>query len=76
MTQAVAQRESLPICLPRGQQHKFHALIAAEEEEFDAQLRKETSGMPPSDPPGEGKTADGMNTFEEYREKSKAAGVM
>ena len=75
MTQAVAQRKTLPICLPRGQQHKFHALITAEEEEFDAQLRTEMSGMPPSAPEA-GKTADGTNTFEEYREKSKAAGVM
>ena len=75
VTQAVAQRESRPIYLPRGQQHKFHALIAAEEEAYDAQLREKKGGGPPG-ASGEGKPADTMSTFEEYREKSKAAGVM
>ena len=75
VSQAVAQRKTQPIYLARGQQHKFHALITAEEEEFDAQLRKE-KGEAPSGAPEERKTAEGMNTFEEYREKSKVAGVM
>lgn len=75
VTQAVAQRESRPVYLPRGQHHKFHALMAAEEEAYDAQLRKKT-GAVPADASEVGKPADGLNTFEEYREKSKAAGVM
>ena len=72
ITQAVAQRKIAPIYLARGQQHKFNALIAAEEEELDAKLRKGKGDVSAQDEKG----ADGTGTFEEYREKSKAAGVM
>ena len=64
-----------PVKFGRGQQHKFHALIAAEEEAFDAQARRgkddgAAGGVP------ERQTAEGHGSFEEYREKSKVAGVM
>lgn len=66
ITEAVAQRKTAPIYLARGQQHKFHSLIAAEEEEWDAKMQK-----------AKGRTEEGgVGSFEEYREKSKAAGVM
>lgn len=66
ITEAVAQRKTAPIYLARGQQHKFHSLIAAEEEEWDAKILK-----------AKGRTEEGgVGSFEEYREKSKAAGVM
>jgi len=43
-------------------------MFAAEEEEWEARMRKKR---------GEGEAKDGdMGSFEEYREKSKAAGVM
>lgn len=35
ITEAVARRQAPPIYLARGQQGKFHALIAGEEEEWD-----------------------------------------
>lgn len=66
ITEAVAQRKLAPIYLARGQQHKFHSLITAEEEEWDAKVLKAKAGT----------EEGGMGSFEEYREKSKAAGVM
>ena len=70
MTEAVAQRKSAPIYLARGQQHRFEQIFAAEEEEWDAKTNKDLKT-------GAGAGADGgTGSFEEYREKSKAAGVM
>ncbi|KAF6219908.1 hypothetical protein HO133_003733 [Letharia lupina] len=70
MTEAVAQRKSAPIYLARGQQHRFEQIIAAEEEEWDAKTDKDQKK-------DDGASADGgTGSFEEYREKSKAAGVM
>lgn len=70
MTEAVAQRKSAPIYLARGQQHRFEQIIAEEEEEWDAKTSKDLKE-------DEGASADGgTGSFEEYREKSKAAGVM
>ncbi|CAF9933136.1 MAG: hypothetical protein ALECFALPRED_005488 [Alectoria fallacina] len=70
MTEAVAQRKSAPIYLARGQQHRFEQIIAAEEEEWDAKTKKDLEK-------DESFKADGgAGSFEEYREKSKAAGVM
>lgn len=69
ITAAVAQRKTAPIYLSRGQQHKYHSLIATEEEEWDTKMKKSKGASDHS--------ADkGMGSFEEYREKSKAAGVM
>lgn len=64
-----------PIYLPRGQQHKFNSLIAAEEEEWDAKMKTEEGGND-DDGGGDGGVEGGLRSFEEYREKSKAAGVM
>ena len=47
--------------LARGQQPRFHAMIAAEEEEWER--RKENDD-------------ERVQSFEEYREKAKAAGVV
>lgn len=70
MTEAVAQRKSAPIYLARGQQHRFGQIIAAEEEEWDAKTDKDQKK-------DDGASANGgTGSFEEYREKSKAAGVM
>ena len=69
ITEAVAQRKSAPIYLARGLQHKFHSLISAEEEEWDARMHK---SKPSTDEDRDRATG----SFEEYREKSKAAGVM
>ena len=72
ITQEVAQRKREPHRFARGQQHKFHALIAAEEEEYDAQLRKEKGTR---DGPDRSK-GESHESFEEYREKTKRAGAM
>ena len=67
----MAQRKSAPIYLSRGQQHRFQSLIAAEEEEWDARMNKDSGIAPGGDVDG-----PALGSFEEYREKSKAAGVM
>lgn len=73
ITAAVARRECAPVYLARGQQHKFQALIAAEEEEFEAKNKLERGeGTGGGDGGGQGTAG----SFEEYREKSKAAGFM
>ena len=75
VTQAVARRKRGPHSFARGQQHKFHSLIAAEEEEYDAQIQKEKEAVS-RDQPGGQNERDRRTSFEEYREKTKAAGVV
>ncbi|KAG8526203.1 uncharacterized protein KY384_000196 [Bacidia gigantensis] len=41
ITEAVVLRQKPPVYLARGQQHRFHSLIAGEEEAYDAKLRSE-----------------------------------
>ena len=65
ITEAVARKEQAPVYLARGQQHRFHAMIAAEEERWEE--RREHSSQISNGSAG---------SFEEYRERSKAAGVM
>jgi ATP-dependent Clp protease ATP-binding subunit ClpX len=65
ITEDVAKKKQAPIYLARGLQHRFNTMFAAEEEEWEARRS------------GKSEEADeGMGSFEEYREKSKAAGVM
>ena len=70
VTEAVAQRKKPPIYLARGQQYRFHAMIAAEEEEWELRMAKEKRER---EDVGSGR---GIESFEEYREKSMAAGTM
>ncbi|KAM0805296.1 P-loop containing nucleoside triphosphate hydrolase protein [Usnea florida] len=70
ITEAVARREVAPIYLARGQQHRFEQLIAAEEETWDAKMNKDREMEDSTGVKGE------MGSFEEYRERSKAAGGM
>lgn len=67
ITEKVAKKEAVPVYLARGQQHKFYALLAEEEEERDRRM-DDAAGKAG----GEGR----RGTFEEYRERSKAAGVL
>ena len=71
ITEDVAKRKQAPIYLARGQQHRFYAMIAAEEEEWEARMRKTNRNESAQNAPGAT-----TGSFEEYREKSKAAGVM
>ena len=90
ITEAVARRRAPLIYLARGQQGKFHALIAAEEEEWD---RRQTvteegdkgkgddgedgqEGGEAEEKAGEAGGDQGAASFEEYRERSRSAGVM
>ena len=75
ITAAVARRECAPVYLARGQGHKFQAMIAAEEEEFDFK-QKPAAGQGSDRGEGRGGEARAAGSFEEYREKSKAAGFM
>lgn len=62
MTRAVAQRKCAPIYMSRGQQHKFHALIAKEEEEWELEQQgKESAKME--------RVSPHVQSFEEYRER-------
>ena len=73
ITEAAAQKKQAPVYLARGQQHRFHAMISAEEEEWEAKMRNERGE---SDNDSRAGQPGGVGSFEEYREKSKAAGVM
>lgn len=68
ITEAVAQRKDKPIYFPRGQQSKFQSQISAEEEEWDSRQKKQSEKATKNGPE--------VNTFEEFRWKSKAAGVI
>ncbi|KAI9800434.1 MAG: hypothetical protein M1833_003320 [Piccolia ochrophora] len=65
VTEAVAQKKEAPIYLARGQEHKFHSIIAAEEEEWERRNEKVDEGAP-----------EEVQNFEQYREKAKAVGVV
>lgn len=93
VTERVAKREAAPVYMARGQQHKFHGVLAQEEEEWEARMKEEKGegggggaggggGGSGSDGDGDGGggaggVGDGSSaSFEEYREKSKAAGFV
>ncbi|KAI9695554.1 MAG: hypothetical protein M1820_008567 [Bogoriella megaspora] len=87
VTADVAKRKSPLIYFSRGQQQRFFALIAAEEEAWEAQQRGEGRGDERPEKPdftaggggpgrGDGGGDGGMASFEEYREKAKVAGIM
>ena len=72
ITEKVAKKEERPVYLGRGQQHKFHAMITEEEEEWDRKMAREEGGKEET-APVEG---DSSRTFEEYRGKNTAAGSL
>ena len=82
ITEAVAKRKEAPVYMARGQQMRFQAMIAAEEEEWEERMSRERGGNGKDeggggDGDGKGGGGDGSGgDFREYREKSRAAGVM
>ena len=78
VTEKVAKKEAPPVYMARGQQHKFHGLLAQEEEEWDRKLKEKGEGEEGSSGGGaEGGRGEGSSTsFEEYREKSRVAGFV
>lgn len=78
VTEKVAKREAAPLYMARGQQHKFHGVLAQEEEEWERRV-KEEKGEGGGDGDGGGRAGVGEGSsanFEEYRERSKAAGFV
>ena len=69
ITEKVAKKEQAPEYFTRGEQHRFHAIIAEEEEEWDRKVAKEEGRKEEG-----GTEGDTSRSFEEYREKSTAAG--
>ncbi|KAL8759970.1 MAG: hypothetical protein Q9184_003470 [Pyrenodesmia sp. 2 TL-2023] len=67
ITGKVARRECAPVYFPRGQGSRFRECVSEDGEERERQARNGGDGN------GE---AGQTGTFEEYREKSRAAGVM
>ncbi|QDS76836.1 hypothetical protein FKW77_003063 [Venturia effusa] len=68
ITEAVAQRKTGPIYLARGQQGKFHGLIAEEEEAWEQKKREK-------DPANGSQNVDeDVHSFQQYRQKVMAAG--
>ncbi|KAI4159770.1 MAG: hypothetical protein LQ342_006281 [Letrouitia transgressa] len=68
VTERWARREEAPVYLARGQGGRFQSLVEREEEEWEAANGE--GGRK------EGKVQEGEGSFEEYRQKSRAAGVM
>lgn len=67
VTEAVAERKEKPIYLARGQGGRFHAMISAEESEWEEKTRREKKNKTQAD------TGDGpqrASNFQEYREKA------
>ena len=79
VTEAVAELREAPLYFRRGEQGRFHGLIAAEEEAWEERRRREEV-----DGDGDGDALErrarnnslggAAKTFEEYREKASAAG--
>lgn len=67
ITGKVARRECAPVYFARGQGSRFRECVSEDGEEGEGQV---TNGED-----GKGEAGE-MGTFEEYREKSRAAGVM
>ncbi|KAI9854757.1 MAG: hypothetical protein M1813_000878 [Trichoglossum hirsutum] len=65
VTENVARRREPVIYFSRGQQGRFHGCIAKEEEEWERKRKN-----------GEDTDVGGPQSFEEYREKVKAVGIV
>lgn len=63
VTEGVARREAAPIYFGRGDRHRFHATIAAEEEAWEARLLGKEEVK-------RGAVRESPQSFEEYRQKA------
>lgn len=69
VTDAVAQRKEKPIYLARGQGGKFHAMISAEESEWEEKTRRDRKKVKQG--PGEGDdSSQHPSNFQEYRNRA------
>lgn len=78
VTEKVARRECAPVYLARGQQHRFHAMLAEEEDEWDRRMGegREKDGDKGDDDGLGGGESGSEGSFVEYRKRSTAAGVV
>lgn len=76
ITEAVAKRKEPPIYMARGQAHRFQALLAAEEEEWENTSRKKKEEQDDGGGGLEEEKDKTIGDFREYREKSRATGVI
>jgi len=73
VNEAVAERKEKPVYLGRGQGARFHAMIAAEESEWEEKMRREKAKTKKQS--GSKGDSSQASTFEEYRNRaSKAMG--
>lgn len=70
VTEAVAERKEKPIYLARGQGGRFHAMIAAEESQWEEKMRREKKVR---DKKAKANSPDGdqhASSFQEYRKRA------
>lgn len=71
VTESVSERKEKPIYLARGQGGKFHAMISAEESQWEEKTRREKSAKERKKAKGD--SADGSHhtsNFQEYRKRA------
>ncbi|KAK4990753.1 ATP-binding protein [Elasticomyces elasticus] len=77
VTEDVAKRKCAPIYMEREHRSRFHAMIAAEEEAWEERRRLEEAGESEWEKRARVNSEGGAaTTFEEYREKARAAGFV
>ncbi|KAF2085732.1 ATP-dependent Clp protease [Saccharata proteae CBS 121410] len=67
VTRDAARRKSSLVYFSRGQQHRFHAMIAGEEQQWEDEKRKAQEEADSA-----AAAAERVHSFEEYRQKSQA----
>ncbi|KAJ5178755.1 hypothetical protein N7492_001965 [Penicillium capsulatum] len=71
VTESVAERKEKPIYLARGQGGKFHAMISAEESEWEEKMRQEKQIRERKNAKVDSAdTSDHASSFEEYRNRA------
>ncbi|KAJ5644635.1 hypothetical protein N7507_010646 [Penicillium longicatenatum] len=68
VTEAVAKREEKPVYLARGQGGKFHAMISAEESEWEEKTRREKKEKNKKN--GSQNDGEHPSSFQEYRKRA------
>lgn len=77
ITEDVANKKCGPLYFARGQQGRFHSVLAAEEEAWEERKRAEEDAESRFDARARNNSRGGAaRTFEEYREKATAAGFV
>ncbi|KAJ5623915.1 hypothetical protein N7510_000224 [Penicillium lagena] len=72
VTQAVAERQEKPIYLARGQGGRFHAMISAEESQWEEKTRRDKKGQEKKKGKGQngGDASQNASSFQEYRKRA------